>query len=107
MRLKDIIAKENSSVFLNKDEFADELLIGTNSMNTVKVCGSLQANEVDNNSGSGMSLQAFSAALYVEYPIGGTIELNAGQALYINKAPYKVIDFEDYMGLATVHLRRA
>lgn len=107
MRLKDIIAKENSSVFLNADEFADELLIGTNSMNTVSVKASLQANEVDNNSGSGMSLQTFSAALYVEYPIGGTIELNAGQALYINKIPYKVIDFEDYMGLATVHLRRA
>ena len=107
MRLKDIIAKENSSVFLNKDEFADELLIGTNSMNTVEVCGSLQMNEVDNTSCGGVSLQAFSAVLYVKYPIGGTIELNAGQALYINKAPYKVIDFEDVMGLATIHLRRA
>ena len=106
MRLKDIIAKENSSVFLNADEFADELSIGTNSTNTVKVKASLQENEVNNNSGSGLSLQAFSAVLYVEYPIGGTITLNAGQALYIDKTPYKVIDFDDIMGLATIHLRR-
>ena len=105
MKLKDIITKEIKTVFLkNADEFGDELLVGTNSANAVRVIGSLPANEVDNNSGTGAALQSFSCALFCEYPIGGTLTLTAGQVLYINNKPYKVIDFEDFMGMATIHL---
>ena len=77
MSLKDRIANDTYRVFLRSTDFADTLKIGTNSANAVTVVASLQANEVDNNSGSGISLQSFSHVLYAAYPIGGTITLNS------------------------------
>lgn len=106
MTLKERIANDTYRVFLRKSDFADEMLIGTNSTNAIRVIASLQANEVDNNSGIGMNLQSFSHVLYCEYPIGGKLTLNAGQAIYIDNQPYKVVDFDDPMGLATIHLKQ-
>ena len=106
MSLRDRIAHDTYRVFLRSTVFADTMKIGTNSENAVTVAASLQANEADNNSGSGISLQSFSHALYAAYPIGGTIKLNAGQILYIDDVAYKVLDFNDEMGVATIHLKR-
>ena len=106
MSLKDRIANDTYRVFLRSTDFADALKIGTNSQNAVTVAASLQANEVDNNSGSGISLQSFSHVLYAAYPIGGTIKLSAGQILYIDDVAYKVLDFTDEMGVASIHLKR-
>ena len=106
MSLKDRIARDTYRVFLRATDYADELKIGTNSKNAVTVIASLQANEVDNNSGNGIALQAFSHILYAAYPIGGTIELNAGQTLFINDLAYKVLDFNNEMGVASIHLKR-
>lgn len=106
MDLKARIARDTYRVFLKKTEFADELLIGTNSDNAVTVVASLQANEVDNNSGQGAYLQQFSHTLYIEYPIDGKLQLNAGQVIFINNVAYKVIDLTDEMGVATIHIQR-
>lgn len=106
MMLRDRIANDTYRVFLRSTDFAAALKIGTSSLNAVTVVASLQANEVDNNSGSGISLQSFSHVLYAAYPIGGTLALNAGQILYIDDVAYKVLDFTDEMGVATIHLKR-
>ena len=106
MSLKDRIANDTYRVFLRSTDFADELKIGTNSANAVTVVASLQANEVDNNSGDGISLQSFSHVLYAAYPIGGTIRLSAGQVIYIDDVAYKVLDYTDEMGVASIHLKR-
>lgn len=106
MTLKGEISRDIDGVFLNADEYAETLEIGTNSANAVTVLGSLQANEIDNTSGQGNALQTFSHALYCAYPIGGELKLLSGQILYVNKIAYKVIDFEDFMGLATIHLSK-
>ena len=106
MSLKDRIANDTYRVFLRSTDFANSMKVGTNSANAVTVVASLQANEVDNNSGSGISLLSFSHVLYAAYPIGGTIKLNAGQILYIDDVAYKVLDFTDEMGVATIHLKR-
>lgn len=106
MTLKERIANDTYRVFLRTSDFADEMLIGTNSKNAIRVIASLQANEVDNNSGMNMNLQSFSHVLYCEYPIGGKLTLNAGQAIYIDNRPYKVVDFNDEMGLAAIHLKQ-
>lgn len=106
MNLKDRIKADTYRTFLRVNDFADEMVIGTTSKNAVKVVASLQANEVDLTSGGTASLQAFSHALYCEYPIGGKLELNAGQILFIDNVSYRVIDFNDEMGVATVHLKR-
>jgi hypothetical protein len=106
MNLKERISSDTYRVFLRDTDFAEAMTIGTNSKNAVEVVASLQANEVDLTSGGTASLQAFSYALYCEYPIGGELELNAGQILYINNISYRVIDFNNEMGVATVHLKR-
>ncbi len=106
MTLKERIARDTYRVFLRTTDYADLMRIGTDSKNSVEVAASLQANEIDNNSGSGVNLQEFSHTLYAAYPIGGTLRLNAGQALYIDDMPYKVVDLSDEMGIATIHLRR-
>ena len=106
MSLRNRIANDTYRVFLRSTDFADTMKIGTNSENAVTVVASLQANEVDNNTGSGISLQAFSHILYAAYPIGGTLTLHSGQILYIDDVAYKVLDFTDEMGVASVHLKR-
>lgn len=106
MNLKDRIAKDTYRVFLKETEYADKLKIGTNSTNCISVLGSMQANEVDNNSGTGVTLQSFSHTLYCAYPIGGKLSLNAGQIIFINDVSYKVLDLNDEMGVATIHLKK-
>lgn len=106
MTLKSRIAADTYRVFLKETDFADKLKVGSNSGDSVSILGSLQAKEVENNSGSGIYLQQFSYTLYCAYPIGGKLLLNAGQALYINDIAYKVLDFDDEMGVATIHLKR-
>lgn len=106
MSLKDRIANDTYRVFLRASDFASKLKVGSSSQDVRYIIGSLQANEVENNSGTGITLQNFSHTLYCEYPIGGDLKLNAGQALYIDDISYKVLDFNDEMGVATIHLKR-
>lgn len=106
MSLKSLILSDINEIFLkDDDEFGELLSIGTNSTNSVTCIGSLQNNVVDNNSGVG-ALQKVSSTLYVKYPIGGSLTLNAGQVVYINLKPYKVNDIMEEMGMATVYLTK-
>lgn len=109
MSLKDLIARDTHMVFLNVNEFCDNLTIqiGTKKL---PVIGSLQQNQVQNNSGNGSVLQKIHWTLYVKYPLdflddlGHTVVLSTGTRLTINNQPFSVVDVSDEMGLATINL---
>lgn len=107
MSLRDLIQSDIANVFFrDTQDYAESLKIGTNSANAEMCLGSLQANTVDNTSGNTAALQAFSHVLYVPYPIGGKLRLNAGQIIYINDVAYKVNDITDEYDVATIMLSR-
>lgn len=109
MNLKELIEKDITNVF-SRDalEFNDILAIGTGSGKLYHVFGSMQSNTVDNgNFSNGSPLQGVSQTLYIPYPIGGELRLDAGQTLYINDDPYTIVDISDEMGLATILIRQA
>lgn len=106
MTLKERIANDTYRVFLRTTDYASTHLIGVNSKDSELVIASLQANEVDLSAGNGIALQAFSHTLYCAYPIAGKYKLNAGQILYIDDEAYKVLDLNNEMGIATIHLKR-
>ena len=106
MTLKERIVNDTYRVFLRVDDYADTHKICTNSKDSELVIASLQANEVDLSAGNGIALQAFSHTLYCAYPIAGKYRLNAGQILYIDDEAYKVLDLNNEMGIATIHLKR-
>lgn len=111
MSLKDLIARDIDTVFMNVDEFCDymDIRIG----NRICTCkGSLQSNRVDNTSGNGRPLQENTWTLYIKYPLmvhgeGAVFDsslLSAGQRLLIDGESYTVVDISDEMGLATINL---
>ena len=107
MSLKDLIARDISSVFLNTNDFCDNLTIqiGTKKFNVI---GSLQSNSVENNSGNGEPLQDISYTLYIKYPMADALEmtlLSSGTRLTIDNKSYSVVSVSDEMGLATVQLQ--
>lgn len=110
MSLKDIIARDITNVFLNADEFCDNitLQIGTKRFNII---GSLQQHLIQNNSGNGGTLQKFSHTLYIKYPLDfeegldfANIVLSTGTRITINNQPFSVVDLSNEMGLATINL---
>lgn len=106
MSIKDCIARDISRVFLNTNDFCDNLTlqIGTTKLNVI---GSLQSNLVQNNSGNGQALQENAYTLYIKYPLELTEEcsiLSSGARITIGGKSYSVVSVSDEMGLATVQL---
>lgn len=106
MSLKNLIARDIHRVFLNPNEYCDNLIIqvGTTKFNVI---GSLQSNSVENNSGNGKPLQSDAWTLYIKYPMADGLEtsiLSAGTRITIDNKSYSVVSVSDEMGLATIQL---
>lgn len=109
MGLKDCIARDINMVFLNTNDFCDNLTIhiGTKKLNVI---GSLQSNSVENNSGNGTPLQDISYTLYIKYPMADDLErtlLSSGARIMIDNKSFTVVSVSDEMGLATLILQGA
>ena len=107
MSLKDCIARDINAVFLNTNDFCDNLTIqiGTKKFNII---GSLQSNSLENNSGNGQPLHDISYTLYIKYPMADDLEmtlLSSGTRLTIDNKSYSVVSVSDEMGLATIQLQ--
>ena len=89
MSLKELIARDITSIFMNVNDFCDNLniQIGRKKFNVI---GSLQSNTVTNNSGSNASpLQSDTCVLYIKYPLLDDLTedsniLSAGQRIIIS-----------------------
>ena len=105
MGLKECIAKDIERVFLNVNDFCDNLSIqiGTTKFNII---GSLQSNLVQNNAGNGQPLQENAWTLYVKYPLEDNAKtlLCAGTRLTIDGKSFTVVSVSDELGLATIQL---
>ena len=105
MSLKDCIARDIERVFLNVDDFCDNLniQIGTTKFSVV---GSLQSNLVQNNAGNGQPLQENAWTLYVKYPLEDNAKtlLCAGTRLTIDGKSFTVVSVSNELGLATIQL---
>lgn len=106
MSLKDLIARDIDRVFLNTNDFCDNLIIQVGTMR-FNVVGSLQSNSVENNSGNGQPLQSNAYTLYIRYPLADGLDssiLSAGTRITVDGKSYTVVSVSDEMGLATVLL---
>lgn len=105
MGLKDCIARDIERVFLNVNDFCDNLniQIGATKFNII---GSLQSNLVQNNAGNGQPLQDNAWTLYAKYPIEDSAKtlLCAGTRLTIDGKSFTVVSVSNEMGLCTVQL---
>lgn len=105
MGLKDCIARDIERVFLNVDDFCDNLIIqiGATKFNII---GSLQSNLVQNNSGNSQPLQENAWTLYVKYPLDDSTKtlLCAGTRITIDGKSFTVVSVSNEMGMATIQL---
>ena len=114
MSLKELIAQDITNVFMNVNDFCDNLniQIGRKKFNVI---GSLQSNTVTNNSGNSSPLQSDAWVLYIKYPLLDDIDteniLSAGQRIIISSPDsnikdmaFTIVSVSDEMGLATVQL---
>ena len=121
MSLKELIARDITGIFMNVNDFCDNLniQIGRKKYNVI---GSLQSNTVTNNSGSNSSpLQSDTWVLYIKYPLLDDIDsdniLSAGQRIIISNnessltgannikdMAFTIVSVSDEMGLATIQL---
>lgn len=112
MSLKDCIARDIERVFLNVNDFCDNLIIqiGATKFNII---GSLQSNTVQNNNGNSSPLQENAWTLYTKYPLDDSpsiegnnakVLLCAGTRLTIDDKPFTVVSVSNEVGLCTVQL---
>ena len=105
MGLKDCIARDIEHVFLNVNDFCDNLIIqiGATKFNII---GSLQSNLVQNNSGNSQPLQENAWTLYVKYPLDDNAKtlLCAGTRITIDGKSFTVVSVSNEMGMATIQL---
>lgn len=113
MSLKELIARDITGVFMNVNDFCDNLniQIGRKKFNVI---GSLQSNTVTNNSGNSSPLQSDAWVLYIKYPLLDDIDneniLSAGQRIIISNGEnikdtaFTIVSVSDECGLATVQL---
>ena len=121
MSLKELIARDITSIFMNVNDFCDNLniQIGRTKFNII---GSLQSNTVTNNSGNSNPLQSDAWTLYIKYPIDETLDdgvnirslLSVGQRLIISSQDnnikdmsFSIVSVSDEMGIATINLHNA
>ena len=114
MSLKELIARDITGIFMNVNDFCDNLniQIGRKKFNVI---GSLQSNTVTNNSGNSSPLQSDTWVLYIKYPLLDDIDteniLSAGQRIIITNREqpdvamsFTIVSVSDEMGLATINL---
>ena len=120
MSLKELIARDITGIFMNVNDFCDNLniQIGRKKFNVI---GSLQSNTVTNNSGNSSPLQSDTWTLYIKYPLIDDIDteniLSAGQRIIISNdekslagannikdMAFTIVSVSDEMGLATIQL---
>lgn len=116
MSLKELIARDITGIFMNVNDFCDNLTlqIGRKKFNVI---GSLQSNTVTNNSGNSSPLQSDAWTLYIKYPLLDDLEatqpelLSAGQRIIITNREqpdvamsFTIVSVSDEMGLARVNL---
>lgn len=114
MSLKELIARDITNIFMNVNDFCDNLniQIGRKKFNVI---GSLQSNTVTNNSGNSSPLQSDAWILYIKYPLIDDLEaeniLSAGQRIIISSLDsnikdmaFTIVSVSDEMGLATIQL---
>ena len=114
--LKELIARDITGVFMNVNDFCDNLniQIGRKKFNVI---GSLQSNTVTNNSGNSSPLQSDAWTLYIKYPLLDDLDatqpelLSAGQRIIITNREqpdvamsFTIVSVSDEMGLARVNL---
>lgn len=117
MSLKELIARDITGIFMNVNDFCDNLniQIGRKRFNVI---GSLQSNTVTNNSGNSSPLQSDAWTLYIKYPLLDDLNteniLSAGQRIIITNREqpdvamsFTIVSVSDEMGLATVQLNSA
>ena len=117
MSLKELIARDITGIFMNVNDFCDNLniQIGRKKFNVI---GSLQSNTVTNNSGNSSPLQSDAWTLYIKYPLLDDLEaeniLSAGQRIIITNREqpdvamsFTIVSVSDEMGLATIQLSNA
>ena len=114
MSLKELIARDITGIFMNVNDFCDNLniQIGRKKFNVI---GSLQSNTVTNNSGNSSPLQSDAWVLYIKYPLLDDLTedsdiLSAGQRIIISNGEnikdmaFTIVSVSDEMGLATINL---
>ena len=114
MSLKELIARDITGIFMNVNDFCDNLniQIGRKKFNVI---GSLQSNTVTNNSGNSAPLQSDTWVLYIKYPLLDDLTddsniLSAGQRIIISNnenikdMAFTIVSVSDEMGLARVNL---
>lgn len=114
MSLKELIARDITSIFMNVNDFCDNLniQIGRKKFNVI---GSLQSNTVTNNSGNNSPLQSDTWVLYIKYPLLDDLDadniLSAGQRIIITNREqpdvamsFTIVSVSDELGLATINL---
>ena len=119
MSLKELIARDITGIFMNVNDFCDNLSlqIGRKKFNVI---GSLQSNTVTNNSGNSSPLQSDAWTLYIKYPLIDDLDatqpelLSAGQRIIITNREqpdvamsFTIVSVSDEMGLATIQLSNA
>lgn len=114
MSLKELIARDITNIFMNVNDFCDNLniQIGRKKFNVI---GSLQSNTVTNNSGNSSPLQSDTWVLYIKYPLLDDLEaeniLSAGQRIIISSQDsnikdmaFTIVSVSDECGIATINL---
>lgn len=114
MSLKELIQRDITNIFMNVNDFCDNLniQIGRKKFNVI---GSLQSNTVTNNSGNSSPLQSDTWVLYIKYPLLDDLDaeniLSAGQRIIISSQDsnikdmaFTIVSVSDEMGLATINL---
>ena len=114
MSLKELIARDITGIFMNVNDFCDNLTlqIGRKKFNVI---GSLQSNTVTNNSGNSSPLQSDTWVLYIKYPLIDDLEddniLSAGQRIIISSKDsnikdmaFTIVSVSDECGIATINL---
>ena len=114
MSLKELITRDITGIFMNVNDFCDNLniQIGRKKFNVI---GSLQSNTVTNNSGNSSPLQSDTWVLYIKYPLLDDLTddsniLSAGQRIIISNnenikdMAFTIVSVSDEMGLATINL---
>ena len=114
MSLKELIARDITGIFMNVNDFCDNLSIqiGRKKFNVI---GSLQSNTVTNNSGNSSPLQSDTWVLYIKYPLLDDLTddsniLSAGQRIIISNNEnikdmvFTIVSVSDEMGLVTIQL---
>ena len=117
MSLKELIARDITGIFMNVNDFCDNLniQIGRKKFNVI---GSLQSNTVTNNSGNSSPLQSDAWTLYIKYPLLDDLDaeniLSSGQRIIITNREqpdvdmsFTIVSVSDELGLATIQLSNA